>query len=203
MLEEWPCLAGSSVRGITVAATPPLPVALLGTSSRTIVLSDESDEDACSWLPLARTLTAAGYQVALYDYTGDPRDDVVAVVRYLRAHGAHSVALVGASEGAKTSIVAAAGLHPTPDAVVSLSAESTLQGAPVAPYAARLGCPTLFVTAAEDPYGSTAATRQYFTSNPAIGKRLVVVPGQAHGTVLLADAAVHAAVRSFLAAHVR
>ena len=46
--------------------------------------------------------------------------------------------LVGASEGAKTSIVVGATVTPPVQAVVSLSAEDTLQGVPVAPYAAKL-----------------------------------------------------------------
>jgi hypothetical protein len=201
-LRGWPCLAGSEARGVTVAASPPLPIAILGSARRVVVLSDESDEDLCSWLPFARVLRAAGDEVVLYDYTGTATDDLTAAVGYLRLHGARSVGLVGASEGAKTSIIVSARLSHRPDALVSLSAEPALQGTLVAPYAARLHAPTLFVTAATDPYGATDATREFYRKSPATTKKLLVVAGTQHGTALLSDASVRAPVLAFLAAHV-
>lgn len=186
---------------VTLDVSPPQPVVLLGRGARTVVFSDESDEDLCAWLPLAHTLTRRGYRVALYDHFGDPRADLSAVIGYLRTHGATAVELVGASQGAKASIMVAAKARPAPDAVVSLSAEATLQGTPVAPAAARLDSPVLFVTARHDPYGSTEATRGFYRSAPAAAKRLVVVPGRAHGTALLSQEKVHAAVLHFLADH--
>jgi pimeloyl-ACP methyl ester carboxylesterase len=178
-----------------------LPVALLGTSQRAVVLSNESDENACSWLSLAGTLAAAGYRVALYDYTGDPRTNLTAIVAYLRETGAHSVALIGASEGAKASIVVGARLSPPPDAVVSLSAEEALLGTDVAPYAAQLRAPTLFVTAQDDPFRAATATVAYYHAAPATDKQLLVRPGMQHGTELLSDPVVHQAVIDFLASH--
>lgn len=141
-----------------------------------------------------------GFRVALYDYGNAAQDDVRSIARYLGAHGATSIALVGASEGAKASILAAPGLRPQPDALVSLSAESTLLGTPVMPYAKRLRCPTLFVTAAHDAYGSDDATRSFYRAAPARAKKLVVVPGSAHGTATLSDGSVARAVLAFLQA---
>jgi pimeloyl-ACP methyl ester carboxylesterase len=82
--------------------------------------------------------------------------------------------------------------------VVSLSAESTLAGMPVAPHAARLAAPALFVTASGDLFGAASATRAFYRSCPAPAKRLVVVPGTAHGTALLASGAVARDVTAFL-----
>jgi pimeloyl-ACP methyl ester carboxylesterase len=90
---------------------------------------------------------------------------------------------------------------PPVQTVVSLSAEAVLQGVAVAPYAATLRVPTLFVTAAQDAYGSTSATRGYYRTAPARTKRLVVVPGTAHGTTLLTSASVTDAVLDFVDAH--
>ena len=61
-----PCLG----KGIHVARAGSLPVAVLGTGSRGVLLSNQSDEDLCAWLPLARTLARSGFRVGLYDYSG-------------------------------------------------------------------------------------------------------------------------------------
>ena len=195
----WKCLA--SARPVLATVPAALPVAILGSSQRAVVLSDESDENACSWLSLATTLAARGYRVILYDYTGDPRTNLTSIVAYVRGTGARTIALVGASEGAKTSIVVAAGLSPPPDAVVSLSAEEVLQGTLVAPYAGKLRSATLFVTAQDDPYGAEPASAAYYRSAPAATKQLLVRPGIEHGTELLSDPVVREALIDFLASH--
>ena len=146
-----------------------------------------------STYPASRALLAAG--VALPGRHLGPGG--------LAPHGAASVELVGASEGAKTSIMVAARLRRSPQAVVSLSAEDTLQGTPVAPAARRLHAPVLFVTARQDPYGSTEASGGFYRSAPAMVKRLVTVPGRAHGTALLANPTVRTTVLRFLAHHDR
>jgi pimeloyl-ACP methyl ester carboxylesterase len=201
LTDLYPCLSGTGATVATVPATTPLPAALLGSGSRTAVLANESDEDACSWSAFAKALVHKGFRVALFNYEGAPADDEAAVARYLEAHGARSVLLVGASEGAKASILAATKLSPGPAAVISLSAEQSLLGSDVAPYARKLHAPTLFVTAADDPYGSTEATKGFYRTAPATAKKLVVVPGQAHGTALLTNPTVAAAINAFVSSH--
>lgn len=198
---NWPCLKGAGARVRTVAEPTALRVVLLGRSAHVVVLSEESDEDLCSWLPLARTLERDGFAIAMYDYATDPVHDLSAVVRSERAHGARTVAVLGASEGAKTSVIAASKLRPQPNSVVSLSAESALQGTDVAPYAKRVSAPTLYVTASDDPYGSDESTPGYYKSSPAKTKQLLTVPGTAHGTALLSNGRVHRTVTDFLVAH--
>ena len=128
----WPCLNGTRTTLVGVPGTSPvLDIAVAGSGDRAVVFSDESDKDLCSWLPYARMLAADGFRVVVYDYALGPRDDLAHVTGYLRAHGAHAIAFVGASEGAKASIVAGTTLRVP--AVVSLSAEDALQGVPVAP----------------------------------------------------------------------
>jgi len=153
-LAQWPCLAGTGATPLTIAGTPALTAAALGSGSRAVVFVNESDQDLCSWLAYAKTLT--GYRVVLYDYAGTPQGDAARVGGYLRAHGVTAVGFVGASQGAKAAIMAAAASHP--QAVVSLSAEAALQGTPIAPYAARLTAPALFVTATGDEYGAATST---------------------------------------------
>ena len=202
-LAPWPCLANVHATPAAVPGTPELTVALIGAGTRVVILSNQSDEDLCSWLPLAQRLVGRGLKVALYDFVTSPRADLGRAITYLRGHGATAVSLVGASQGAKTSIVEAATVAPPVQAVVSLSAEDALQGVAVAPYAAKLRVPTLFLTAAQDAYGSTPATKGYYRTAPARTKRLVVVPGTAHGTALLTSASVTDTVLDFVAAHDR
>ncbi|HEX2307204.1 MAG TPA: hypothetical protein VHI14_02650 [Jatrophihabitantaceae bacterium] len=202
-LAPWPCLANVQATAAVVPGTPELTLAFVGTGTRVLILSNQSDEDLCSWLPLAQRLVDRGLKVALYDYVTSPRADLGRAITYVRSHGATAVSIAGASQGAKTSIIVGATVAPPVQAVVSLSAEAALQGVAVAPYAARLRVPTLFLTAAHDAYGSTSATKGYYRATPAPTKRLVLVPGTAHGTALLASAPVTAAVVDFVAAHDR
>ncbi|SEL98601.1 alpha/beta hydrolase [Streptacidiphilus jiangxiensis] len=181
-----------------------IPVAVLGTGPRTVVLSNQSDRFLCAWLPLVRRLTGEGYRVVLWDYAGEPPvDELRAVVAAVRGGGAGPVVLMGASKGAKTSIVAAAGLRPAVAGVVSLSAEQTL--APdvvVAPYVPELPCPLLLLTAVNDGYGSAAAAETFRAEARPGTVRLVSVPGDAHGVDLLAGPTAKAsltAVDAFLA----
>ena len=198
-LAQWPCLAGTGATPMTIAGTPALTTAALGSGPRAVVFVNESDQDLCSWLAFAKTLT--GYRVVLYDYAGTPQGDVARVGGYLRAHGAAAVGFVGASQGAKAAIIAAAASHP--QAVVSLSAEAALQGTAVAPYAAELTAPALFVTATGDEFGAATATPGFEKAAPAKAKRLVVVPGTAHGTALLDQPAIARDVTQFLARYDR
>lgn len=162
-------------------------LAVIGTGPRVVLLSNESDENLCSWLPFARRLAVSGYRVVLWDYGPDPAaDELTGLVRRLRAAGAARLVLMGASEGAKASLVAAARTAPAVRAVVSLSAEYVLApGIVVADFVKRVRCPLLVVTADQDPYGSAGAAREFMATAPGTVKRLVSVPGTDHGTALL------------------
>ncbi|TWF98340.1 alpha/beta hydrolase [Kitasatospora viridis] len=163
-------------------------VTVFGKGPDTVVLSNESDEDLCSWLPPADHLTAAGYRVALWDYgTAGPVDELTAVTAAVRAADPPGpVVLLGASEGAKASLVAAAGIRPPVVGVVSLSAEAELAGGiDVESSIGRIGCPLLLLTATDDPYGSAPAARSFLAAARPGQARLLTLPGAAHGTALL------------------
>ena len=158
-------------------------VTVLGSGPRGVVLSNQSDEDLCSWAPFARMLARDGFRVALYDYgNADPVAAVAAAAARLRILGATRVALVGASEGAKASILAAS--HARARAVVSLSAERYLGGIDVLPAARRLAVPVIYLYAKDDPY-SQSATPELFRATKERAKTLVALAGSAHGTALL------------------
>ena len=191
-----PCLG----KGIDVAQRGSLPVAVLGTGSRGVLLSNQSDEDLCAWLPLARTLARFGFRVGLYDYSGTaPVADALSAAAELRRLGAARVALVGASEGAKVSILAAGKVGAA--AVVSLSAERTLVGyGDVLPAVHRLASPVLYLYARNDPW-SESDTPALFRATRGHDKQLVALPGAAHGTTLLRHAGVTGRIVAFLRAH--
>lgn len=165
-----------------------LTLATMGTGPRVVLLSEQSNEILCSWLPFARRLTGAGYRVVLWDFGGGPpADELTAVARHVAAPGGTRLVLMGASEGAKASLVTAARLGPVISGVVSLSAEAILSpGIQVADFVRQVRCPLLLVTAGQDPYDSAPAARQFLAVAPATAKRLLVVPGADHGTALLA-----------------
>jgi pimeloyl-ACP methyl ester carboxylesterase len=191
----------------TQARTLPVPgvlAAALGAGTRAVVLSEQSDQDLCGWLPLVPQLRAAGYEVVLWDYgTGTPTDELRDVITAVRAAGAQQVALVGASKGAKASLVTAATPGPPVRGVVALSAESILQPSiDVARYVANLTCPVLFVTATGDGYGAADAGREFVRVAASKDKRLLTVDGEEHGTALLTGthaATVNSALLAFLA----
>jgi hypothetical protein len=95
-----------------------------------VVLANESDEDLCAWLPFSTRLAAAGYRIVLWDYGANvPLEELTGLVKRLRSGGATRLVLMGASEGAKISLIAGARIEPPVRGVVSLSAESILRPA--------------------------------------------------------------------------
>jgi pimeloyl-ACP methyl ester carboxylesterase len=187
------------------AGEPPLRGVLIGTGTTTFVLSNESDENLCSWLPFARTLRAHGYSALLYDYL-DPGmlpADARAGAHAALAHGADSIVLMGASVGARASIKAAASRPRHVVAVISLSAERTVRSDPIDLLVAAHGVstPTLLISARDDPF-VTGATPLLLHALASRRKRALIVAGVDHGTTLLGDNSaqrVKAAILAFVA----
>jgi len=204
----WDLLADDGFKGkVTDFITAQLAAGytLWGTGARTIVLSNESDEDQGSWQAYADHLVAEGYKVAMWDYGDqDPVTGLDAIVADLRAHGSGPVFLVGASQGAKTSLVAAAGIKPPVTAVVTLSAEAIMRpGIDVSSYVKHLTCPVLLLTAVQDVYGSADAAKTFQADLPNLARTLTY-DGSDHGTHLLSGsngAKVIADIDAFLKAH--
>jgi len=167
----------------------PIPAALVGDSQTVFVLTNESDENLCSWLPFVTTLRAHGYSALLYDFldASELRGEVAAGVNAALAAGARHVVLMGASVGARASILAA-GHRPGVLAVVSLSAEQFVRSDPtdLATQAPHDKTPTLLVSAREDPFVANFTLRLLHR----LGSRdnhALILPGLDHGTALLTD----------------
>jgi dienelactone hydrolase len=150
-----------------------------------VVLANQSDQNLCGWLPFARVAAARGFRVLLHDYAGNAVEDIARSAARLRALGARTVVLVGASKGAKAAMAAATMVRPAVAGAVSVSPERYLQGSDLVPVAGRLRVPVLYLTARDDLVVAGAPTELYRASTHAPSRRLVVLPGQAHGTDLL------------------
>lgn len=176
--------------------------ALLGDGETGVVISNQSEGQICPWLPLAESLANGHNRVLLYQYgPGDRADLVAAAAAFMAGRGVQRIILVGASQGAKATIVAATRNLQHVVALVSLSAEASLAGLDIEPYAKKINLPVLFVTADHDPYGSSEATQTFFEDAPVKDKHLMVVPGNAHGYDLLSNASVMTAVSTFIQDH--
>jgi dienelactone hydrolase len=169
-----------------------LPAVVLGSGGSTgVVFANQSASIACGWLPYARNVARGGVRSLVFDYgTAQRENEVLAAARWLRAHGARRVVLVGASIGGRAVVTAAARAHRgVVDAVVSLSGERIL-GAQrdIAIDARRLTTPTLWVSSLNDGYTNFAEeTRQLYRAAKGHARpdRLLVVGGDDHGIDLL------------------
>ncbi|HEY7622946.1 MAG TPA: hypothetical protein VH834_24440 [Solirubrobacteraceae bacterium] len=169
-----------------------LPAVVLGGGGSTgVVFANQSASTVCGWLPYARNVTRTGVRSLVFDYgTAEREDEVLAAARWLRAHGARRVVLVGASIGGRAVVTAAAKTHPGQvSAVVSLSGERIL-GAQrdIIVDARRLHTPTLWVSSLNDGYTDFAEeTRQLYRAAKGHARpdKLLVVGGDDHGIDLL------------------
>jgi pimeloyl-ACP methyl ester carboxylesterase len=171
-----------------------------------VVLANQSDNNACQWLPFPAYLTARGMRVLAFDYgNGDPSREVQTAARFLRNRGVRHLILIGASIGGAVVIDAGVHLRPEPAGVVSLSAvpEATLYPFPAD--ARRLRSPIFQIGATEDQLTQSGqVTRSLFHASPSPAKRLLMIPGTQHGVDFVdagAGAAVRAEVLVFIRAH--
>jgi predicted alpha/beta hydrolase len=180
-----------------------------GTGTRGVLLIPEvGGVGLCGWLDYASYLDQHGFRTLAFDHrcrqdsecgatsTNELMVDILAGIKRLRADGATSVALVGASQGASEALIAGAGrVDSTVTAVVALSADEltvSLAGAPYAATArqaaAAIQLPVLFAVAQDDSYVSVAETTNMYASAPSDFKRLVTLPtGAGHGWDMVTD----------------
>jgi dienelactone hydrolase len=203
-----PCLSraqrASALRFFASDDTP-LAGVEVGTGPAGIVLAHGYQGNLCDWLPYAQELAASGYRVLAYDARAGLRVDLdaEAAIEALRRAGARRVAIAGSSLGALAAVIAGAAPPTQPDAVVSLSAPSDFGPLRGLDAAARLRIPAFFLAAEDNHPFSDDARSLYAAATLSPERRLEVVPGAAHGSDLLQDPSLRAAVWSFIAAHTR
>jgi pimeloyl-ACP methyl ester carboxylesterase len=162
---------------------------LVGSGPAGVVLLHQHPGDLCGFWPYAIYLSKRGLQalaidLRCYGESACPQaddaksrvvDDVAGAVAALRAHGAKRVALVGASLGASTALLAGVALRPPVAAVVNLSTGkfdlSTILGGPMPldTYSAarRLTVPVLFAVARDDPNVPVEQVQALYRMAPA------------------------------------
>jgi pimeloyl-ACP methyl ester carboxylesterase len=183
-----------------------LRAAIAGKGLTGVVLANQSDNNACQWLPFPAYLTARGMRVVAFDYgNGDASREVQSAARFLQNHGVRHLVLIGASIGGAVVIDAGLHLQSQPAAVVSLSAvpEATLYPFPAD--ARRLHSPIFQIGATEDQLTQSGkVTRSLYRDSPSRAKRLLLIPGTQHGVDFVDAAAgnrVRAAIVAFIRAH--
>jgi hypothetical protein len=188
--------------GFTLAHGSGRPVSgvVLGTGTTGVVMANQSDGDLCQWQPYALSLVQLGYQVAVFNYTGqDSPPDVLAAVDALRAKGAQKVFLMGASMGGTAVLDAATQAQPAVAGVVDISGPESYAGANALEAAKKLSVPALFIAAQYDtPFIDN--TNHLYAACVTKDKQLSVEPGGDHGVSLLSDH-VTGLIEKFLKAH--
>ena len=168
---------------------------LYGQGNRAVVLAHGGRFNKESWRIQADTLVSEGFRVLAIDFRGfgcstGPRqadfdhapfeNDVLAAVRYLKAHGAKSVSVIGGSFGGAAAGDASIKSAPGEiDRIVFLGAEPNLP-------ADKLKSRALFMVARDDSNGAglrLPGIRAQYEKAPE-PKELIVLDGSAHAQFL-------------------
>jgi pimeloyl-ACP methyl ester carboxylesterase len=174
----------------------------VGSGDRGVILLHESPADLCDWAEYAKSLAARGFRVLLVDLRGfglsrgapsgarGARADVRGAVGELKSLGAAKVALVGASYGGATAMVAAPALGSEIAGIANLSGETVLHegGADELNALAavkQLHVPFLVLASRDDRYLPGSDATKLVASAASRDKRVVVYPGYRHGWNLL------------------
>jgi pimeloyl-ACP methyl ester carboxylesterase len=169
-----------------------------GTGERAVLLAHGGRWNKESWAKQAPVLVKAGFEVMAINFRGRGKSngpggmeasdkqlemDVIAAVRYLQAHGAKRVSIVGSSLGGAAagdaSIDSKRGEPDKIDRIVMLGAAPNLP-------AEKLKSPALFIVARDDVSGDgprLPGIRAQFEKAPE-PKKLVVLEGSAHAQAL-------------------
>ena len=168
-----------------------------GSGLRAVVLAPGGRFDKASWASQARMLADAGFRVLALDFRGRGASragragadslqlDVLGAVRWLRATGASTVSLVGASIGGWAAAEAVLAADPGEIDRAVLLAHASIE------HPERLGGRTLFLVSSGDTTAAgvprlAAIRRQYERASGV--KELVVVDGTAHAQFLFRTA---------------
>lgn len=187
-------------RPVTIPVTAEVSLAgtLYGQGTRAVIFSNMGDQRQASWAPVARAMSEAGYLALTYDFRywvngrmeagqmGFIADDLLAAVEFVRAEGAETVMLIGASLGGMATAKAAAEAGAA--AMVVLAAPMRAAGVTVVVTVEDLQAftgPKLFITSEFDNTVAAAELEAMF-EQAGEPKELLIYPGVTeHGTHLL------------------
>lgn len=188
---------------------------VLGSGKTGIVLAHQNGGDVCQWMPYAIELAGQGYRVLAFDFggfgvstagdVGNPQQ-VVAAAATLRADGATSIVLIGASMGGTAVLAAAPTVSPAPVAVAALSAPSVFS-ANALDAAPKLTMPVFYAAGEFEASFADSARELHGLTPKTTTKELVIAPTDWHGVYLLtpggsaATDTVRTKLAEFLKAH--
>lgn len=164
---------------------------LYGHGRRAIILSNEGDNNAFAWVPMAQRLATLGYLVLGYAYrlevataSGLPSQglrDLRAAIAFMHTLHANGITLMGSSLGGLISLKEATTGHF--DALVPISAPVAFEDVQLSDAELqRITTPKLFVTSDQnDPF--TSDTYRMFDITPQ-PKEERIYPGRRHGLAL-------------------
>ena len=179
--------------------------AVYGSATKVVVIAHQSDQTRCDVVPIARWLRESGYAGVAVDLAGDWLGVLRAIVKEMRARGATSVQLLGASKGGCAAMIAGADITPAVSSVVSIGGERNLGGEFNADAAvARSHVPLFIVTSEDDGYLLGPEARILLAESASKDKKALILPGTQHGLELLDGPnaqQVKQAILAFLAAH--
>lgn len=173
-----------------------------------VVLGHQYPSDLCDWWPYAASNSSIGLRLLAFDFRcyGDSacpggveseellRDISAAAIR-LRVLGAQRIFYMGASMGGTLAFAAGGNLSNLFDGVINLSGGGDFADVVGSRYvdapefAPRVRVPLLSIVARDDPNISVAEARREIEAVPGQDKRLVVLPGSAHGVMLFTTGA--------------
>ncbi len=159
--------------------------AVLGSGDVGIVLAHQVQSDLCEWLPYAKKLRDMGRRALIFDFGLDLAGDVVGAAAELRREGVTKVVLVGGSMGGTASLVAASIITPTVVGVASLSGPAEFSRMDALAASKLLTLPVLYMAAEKDEERFPSDARAMYAVCPSAHKRLLILPGNDHGSELL------------------
>jgi pimeloyl-ACP methyl ester carboxylesterase len=171
--------------GLTLSGT------LYGQGTRAIILSNEGDNDAFAWVPMAQQLATLGYLVLGYAYrpqvataSGLPSQalrDLRAAISFMHTLHTSGITLMGSSLGGLISLKEATTGHF--DALVPISAPVAFEGVQLSDTELRsISTSKLFVTSdLNDPYTSDTCHMFAVTPQPKVER---IYPRRRHGPAL-------------------
>lgn len=182
---------------LTTADGAQLSAEVFGKGTRAVLLVHDEGRSRADWAPVAPRIASAGMQVLAIDLRGHGASgggpiaeadwpkleaDVAAGVKWLTAHGATEIHVVGARFGAAVALVAAS-KTPEVDDLVLLS-PAPVHGVKVSAAAAAYGArPLLVVSATDDPV--VAKTSSWLDSTATGHHQLLTFAGAGAGAQML------------------
>ena len=169
-----------------------------------IVLGHQYPSDLCDWWAYAESKARAGMRLVAFDFRcyGDspcPQGaasqellrDIEAAALHLRSNGAKRLFYMGSSMGGTLAFAVGEKLSRLFNGVINLSGGGDFANLVGSRYvdgpkfAPGVRVPLLSILARDDPNISVSQVRREFDAAPVKEKRLVLLPGSAHGVTLL------------------